>query len=791
MAVLAECCVLVSLVLVWGASGQDDTDQNSPERPNLIPSIPMPSWVDPDLTSFPSNLPGAPQWQFPQSPQGGGGGAGGALSALAGLAGGGGGAGGAGGAGGLLSALAGGAGGGGGAAGGLSSVLPLLGSIMAGAPPIPMYPMGDPRNCLRGNPKLNILHVVPGVGWDNLRNTETGLLTSFSYSKCRVTFDRNYLIPDETFAIPIKTSLIERQAELFDSWDTYKSVTSRSINSEVDLFGKIGGKFSSEYQRIKSKQYTEKSVTMRVELRHRFYTIKQLPDAPLHPGFKHRLLEVLSLIKSNDSESAEYAAQMIVRDYGTHCLTSLDAGAVLIKEDNLKSSIMVDYQGRADSLSTAAGVDLYDLLKVKASVGFSNYNGQSDLDAYRSKRTSSRLYTYGGPPYRLGMNLSDWENNLMNNLVASDRSGRPIHALITTQAMLPQVIEPADVYQLKKMVQDAISQYYDYNTHVGCTNPKAPNFDYQANDGTPELCKESSSNYTFGGVFQKCTGNAHSVCKNLVQKNPLTGGYTCPKGFQALLVQYGLEQRNKMRRVCHKKKKCTFFVFNCHNVDVCTSIPYLEVAKIESFWCAPTKKNRPNFGYMFGGLYSNDIQNPITRARSCPTHFIPLRLGSHAKVCVSEDYELGHQFSLPFGGFFSCISGNVLAGNGSAEFLNNPKDWPMRCPGGFTQHLALTEKSCRINYCVKAGALLRAADLELVLPPFDPKPLLRPFSTANLYTLNVTGRSMPIRAGPLPPVASSVQSTPAAAEGNGAGHLQPVITMVIAAAVTSVFQLLF
>ena len=630
--------------------------------------------------------------------------------------------------------------------------------------------------------------MVPGIGWDNLRNIETGLLTSFSYSQCKVTYDRKYLIPDETFAIPIKTSLIERQAELFEHWDSYKSVTSRSINSEIDLFGMIGGKFSSEYQRVKSKQYTEKSVTMRVELRHRFYAIKQLPDVPLHPGFKSRLLEVLSLIKSNDTESAEYVAQVVVRDYGTHCLTSIDAGAVLIKEDNLKSTIMSEYKGHADSLSTAAGVDLYSMLKLKASAGFSNYNGQSYLDAYRKRRTSSRLYTYGGPPFRLGMNLSDWEDRLMNNLVATDRSGRPIHTLITAQSMLPEVIEVADVYLLQNMIRDAVSQYYDYNTHIGCTNPKAPNFDYQANDGTAELCKEPSSNHTFGGVFQKCTGNAHSVCGSLIQKNPLTGGYSCPKGFRAHLLQLGWERRNRMRQVCHKKKKCTFFIFNCHYVDVCSSVPYQEVAKIESFWCAPVQhtQTRKVRGYMFGGLYSNDIQNPITRARSCPTHFIPLRLGSHAKVCVSEDYELGHQFSLPFGGFFSCVGGNALAGNGSREFLNNPKDWPMRCPGGFTQHLALTEKSCRINYCVKAGSLLRAADLQLVLPPFDPKPLLRPNSTANLFTLNITAGRTAIRAGAVPIANTNTRiQTHTGSQGGGASHLQPLVTMVMAVAMTA------
>ena len=30
-------------------------------------------------------------------------------------------------------------------------------------------------------------------------------------------------------------------------------------------------------------------------------------------------------------------------------------------------------------------------------------------------------------------------------------------------------------------------------------------------------------------------------------------------------------------------------------------------------------------------------------------------------VCISDDYELGSQYSIPFAGFFSCATGNPLA----------------------------------------------------------------------------------------------------------------------------------
>ena len=94
---------------------------------------------------------------------------------------------------------------------------------------------------------------------------------------------------------------------------------------------------------------------------------------------------------------------------------------------------------------------------------------------------------------------------------------------------------------------------------------------------------------------------------------------------------------------------------------------------------------------------------------------------------------LSQSFS-PFGAFFSFVAGNILTGKNVSEFLSNPSDWPMRCPPGFTQHLAMIEKNCPVNFCVKAGSLLKHNDLHIVLPPFEPKPDVRSNATGLLFT---------------------------------------------------------
>jgi len=83
------------------------------------------------------------------------------------------------------------------------------------------YPVGDPRRCmLAGDPKYRF-EVLPGGGWDNLRNKEMGMVVSFNYSMCRTTEDGRYLLPDGVYTIPLKSSKVETYAELITHWSNY------------------------------------------------------------------------------------------------------------------------------------------------------------------------------------------------------------------------------------------------------------------------------------------------------------------------------------------------------------------------------------------------------------------------------------------------------------------------------------------------------------------------------------------------------------------------------------------
>lgn len=143
---------------------------------------------------------------------------------------------------------------------------------------------------------------------------------------------------------------------------------------------------------------------------------------------------------------------------------------------------------------------------------------------------------------------------------------------------------------------------------------------------------------------------------------------------------------------------------------------------IEAYWCAAVQKVDQNSGMLFGGVYTSTEPDPVTGAQSYPHRFYAMPFGSLSQVWVSDDYELGYQFALPFTGFFSCSSGNPLAvphkrtqekGGKTAPRVSpvellldgdgvGTSNGPQNCPRGYSQHLMAVDNECEINYCVKA-----------------------------------------------------------------------------------------
>lgn len=588
---------------------------------------------------------------------------------------------------------------------------------------------GDPRSCPLAK-GIYRFEVLPGGGWDNLRNQHMGVVSVMNYSKCKISDDGKYLIPDNVYLYPVKKSKVEAFAELYDHWNNYSSTTTRSVNAEASgkfVFGSISGSFSSEFESVKKHQVEDKSVTTRVQMRHVLYTAKLQPDSGLQPAFKTRLLEIASHLQHNNTAYANFLAQILVRDFGTHFIASVNAGAVLAKVDHLTKKFVADFTEDKSKITASASASFFGAFGAKAS--YSQTTDKQDLDQYTKNTVYSTVYTFGGPPFRVNFTINQWEDQMQDELVAVDRSGDPLHYAITPGS-LPELSEDS-TFELANVVEKAITQYYKHNTITGCTKMDSPNFSFQANldDGS---CESPYNNYTFGGVYQTCEFDrspAGNPCEPLLQKNPLTSEYKCSEGYEAVLVHQGRTPQS-----CHRDCHGCWLFFRCCN----TNCGY---ATYSTYWCIAKAEVPLNTGYMFGGIYSKVLKNPVTQTASCPLKFYPLRFGTTMQVCVSDDYELGFQQSVPFGGFFSCSAGNPLGVKKSAVsgsqgepnldmFVSQsgPPGWPKSCPNGYSQHLGAIEEDCEINYCVKSN-VFNSQGLPIIRrPPYMSTPKILNFS---------------------------------------------------------------
>ena len=601
--------------------------------------------------------------------------------------------------------------------------------------------IGDVRNCPTTSPifpqdPLYRMEVLPGAGFDALRSVDMGQVHAYNYSQCRVSNDGRYLLPDNVFLVPTLESQVQVFSELIDDWDQYTSTVSSSISLSASFQSIISGKFSSEYESVKSHMYHDNSVTTRVQLRNALYKVKLQPDSELHPVFKARLFEIAANIQSNNTDYARYLAELMVRQYGTHYVTSMDAGAVLSQVDHVKSSFVGSSESNRIAVTASASVNF--LQKFSVSAGFSFSVTGNETQQFVDNRTYSRVYSWGGPPYSINMTVTEWEKGIPNGLVAIDRTGDPLYYAITP-ATLPEMPE-STVYQLANFVSRAISRYYSVNTRRGCTtNVNSQNFDFQANVDD-HSCEAPQTNYTFGGVYQTCTytrQNYIDLCNSgpapVLQNNPLTGNASCPDSYKPVLLSSGQYKHTVHKAEC--QKHCTLHFFNCRSD--CYKKPITSVVNYETYWCVNLNQAKLNTGYLFGGYYTSTVANPFSGTQACPRYYMPLQLGVDAYICVSNDYELGSQASVPFAGFMSCEAGNPLAA--TKPSMDKPSSWPHACPAGFSQHLLDLDGDCEINYCVKTGSFNKQQLLPPRLPPFRKRKQMNPNTTSTLVIIGNHG----------------------------------------------------
>ncbi|XP_017721950.1 PREDICTED: macrophage-expressed gene 1 protein-like, partial [Rhinopithecus bieti] len=112
-------------------------------------------------------------------------------------------------------------------------------------------------------------------------------------------------------------------------------------------------------------QVKDQAITTRVQVRNLVYTVKINPTVELSSGFRKELLDISDRLENNQTRMATYLAELLVLNYGTHVITSVDAGAALIQEDHIKTSFLQDSQSSRSAVTASAGLAFQNTVNFK------------------------------------------------------------------------------------------------------------------------------------------------------------------------------------------------------------------------------------------------------------------------------------------------------------------------------------------------------------------------------------------------------------------------------------------
>ena len=270
--------------------------------------------------------------------------------------------------------------------------------------------------------------------------------------------------------------------------------------------------------------FCNRSVTTRVQAKYERYAAQLQPDSALNPAFLDRLRNIAFYIQTNKTNMARYQSQLLVRDYGTHVISDVRAGAIITQLHQIKSTFSNSYSMDSTKVVAAASASFSSVFNVGAE--YKHSVSKEVVDQYLGNRTHSTVQTFGGPVFQpSNFTLNDWAAGLSGDLVAVDRSGYPIYDLISTQT-LPD-LPPSLLYPLVQTVKSALEEYYKFNIYRGCTDLDSPNFSFIANydDGT---CSSPETNYMLCGVYQDCMQSGQlqqNLCTNSGFESVLLSGH--------------------------------------------------------------------------------------------------------------------------------------------------------------------------------------------------------------------------------------------------------------------------
>uniref|UniRef100_T1J8W7 MACPF domain-containing protein n=1 Tax=Strigamia maritima TaxID=126957 RepID=T1J8W7_STRMM len=533
----------------------------------------------------------------------------------------------------------------------------------------------DARQKKCGNTRR--LRPLPGMGWDSLESRQMGAIISFKYNNCHKTDDRVFEIPDYIEATSMK--IRETEVDPVTDWFKYAPMVAKTLKLDsikADKFSKIDGFFTHDYAQIKRHQLKENYATVRITLRNVVYKLMTSFNDELDAQFKERLDKIGDEIKLGNTRGAKYLADIVVKDYGTHLIRSIDVGGIF---------------GRDDYFSINYVEKNAPIVKDNAQFSFFNAIGlnhdqsrisDSNLSSYESLRRGFRMFTVGGVEFKDELKLEEWESGLYDNLVVIDQSGVRLDL-----ALRRMKLNLSNAGQTIDFIQNAVEKYYRVNIHKGCVAVEQPLFDSTVNYDAGEICNHDLEQQYLGGFYQTCALREKydiNFCKNYTFNNGMSGFSTCPIQYIDRAVIH-----TDIVQPCLASPKLK----NCI-IDVTTHVCITDIE--------PSAYSKT---HSFGGVYSDLVENMITKSRHCPPGFDPIGMlgNSQMFVCVGDEtVEEAEVAAMSFGGLCS-------------EFDKCPES---SCPAGYTQHFGTFYNEIEVYYCARMGSNDMTYEASLLRPPY-------------------------------------------------------------------------
>jgi hypothetical protein len=127
----------------------------------------------------------------------------------------------------------------------------------------------------------------------------------------------------------VKKTKFTDLADVIKSKSSFVSKTSKSVKAGFSAslgVVSVAGSYSKDFMETMEEQSNSSTVTTRTKYIDHRYTLLTNSRCPLDEKFKYAVEDLLYAIEFNDDDSAEFLAQSMINDFGSHYVTKINIG---------------------------------------------------------------------------------------------------------------------------------------------------------------------------------------------------------------------------------------------------------------------------------------------------------------------------------------------------------------------------------------------------------------------------------------------------------------------------------